>query len=61
MSTENGHLGGNRTPIHGVAVRCIAILPLGVGIGARIRTLTYSFGDCRAKPLTLHLHNKKSP
>ena len=23
-------------------------------MGARIRTLTYSFGDCRAQPLTLH-------
>ena len=95
MSTGIGHLGGNRTPIHGVAVRCIAILPLGenllaipegfepptsssanlrsiqlsygtvklFGIGTRIRTLTYSFGDCRAKPLTLFLHctNKKAP
>lgn len=32
-------------------------------MGARIRTLTYSFGDCRAKPLTLHPHctNKKAP
>jgi hypothetical protein len=38
MSTEIGHLGGNRTPIHGVAVRCIAILPLGDGLGGRIRT-----------------------
>ena len=25
-------------------------------MGARIRTLTYSFGDCRAQPLTLHPH-----
>lgn len=33
-----GHLGRIRTGIHGVAVRCIAILPLGVGRGGRIRT-----------------------
>ena len=58
MSTSFGHLGRNRTGINGVAVRRIAILPLGVGIGGWNRTLICGVGSRR---VTITLHPQKKP